>query len=188
MSIQKDVQNRYHSHYFCNVHARIHTYFNIMVRTNLFYSYSQFEILMLIFIINIIRVEVVVDFDSTYNTNHKISMKRIRTLMVFSSLTKNVHFISKNAISYLFLKNVSPSKKVICFILNNLHFPMVEGIAFYNLHKSRVLIIPCQHSRFMQGIKCNALHHWKVQIIQNKTYHHFRGRNIFKKQTQNCIF
>ena len=56
--------------------------------------------------------------------------------MVFSFLPKNVHFNSKNTISCLFLKNVSPSKRVICFILNNLHFPMVEGIAF-----SRVLII-----------------------------------------------
>ena len=52
-------------------------------------------------------------------------------LMVFSFLSKNVHFISKNAILCLFLKNVSPSKRVICFILNNLHFPMVAGIAFY---------------------------------------------------------
>ena len=42
----------------------------------------------------------------------------------------------------LFLKNVSPSKRVICFILNNLNFPMVEGIAFYALYKLRVLIIP----------------------------------------------
>ena len=42
-------------------------------------------------------------------------------VMVFSFLPKNVHFITKNAISCLFLKNVSPSKKgVICFILNNL--------------------------------------------------------------------
>ena len=45
--------------------------------------------------------------------------------MVFSFLPKNVHFISKNVISCLFLENVSPSKRVICFILNNLHFPMV---------------------------------------------------------------
>ena len=29
-------------------------------------------------------------------------------------------------------------------ILNNLHFPMVEGIAFYALYKSTVLIIPCK--------------------------------------------
>ena len=32
----------------------------------------------------------------------------------------------------------------------------------------------------MQGIQCNALHHFKVQIISKKTYH---PRNIFKKQT-----
>ena len=65
--------------------------------------------------------------------------------MVFFFLPKNVHFISKNAISYLFLINVSPFKRVVCFTLNNLHFPMVEGIAFY---KSRVLIIPCKADGF----------------------------------------
>ena len=69
-------------------------------------------------------------------------------LMVFSFLPKNVHFISKNLILCLFLKNVSPSKRVVFFILNNLHFPMVEGIAFYALHKSRVLIIPCKADGF----------------------------------------
>ena len=31
----------------------------------------------------------------------------------------------------LFLKNVSPSKRVVCFILNNLHIPMVEYIHTY---------------------------------------------------------
>ena len=68
--------------------------------------------------------------------------------MVFSLLPKNVHFISKNAISCLFLKNVSPSKRVLCFILNNLHFPMVEGIAFYALYKSKVLVISCKADGF----------------------------------------
>ena len=68
--------------------------------------------------------------------------------MVFSFLPKNVHFISKNAIPCLFLKTVSPSKRVICFIPNNLHFSMVEGIAFYALHKSKVLIIPCKADDF----------------------------------------
>ena len=70
------------------------------------------------------------------------------TLMVFSFLPKYVHFISKNAISCLFLKNVSSSKRMICFILNNLHFPMVKGIAFYALYKSRMLIIPCKADGF----------------------------------------
>ena len=64
--------------------------------------------------------------------------------MVFSFLPKNMHLISKNAYSCLFLKNVSPFERVICFILNNLHFPMVEGIAFNALYKSRVQIIPCK--------------------------------------------
>ena len=77
-------------------------------------------------------------------------MIAILTFMAFSFLPKNVHFISKNAVLCLFLKNVMPSKRVICFILNNLHFPMVEGIAFYALHKSRVLIIPCvEHMTFV---------------------------------------
>ena len=74
-------------------------------------------------------------------------------LMVFSFLPNNVHFVLKNAISCLFLKNVSPPKRVICFILNNLHFPMVEGIAFYALHKSRVLIIPCKADGFCLFIR-----------------------------------
>ena len=74
---------------------------------------------------------------------------KIIKIMVFSFLPKNVHFFSKNAISCLFLKNVSPSKSVVCFILNNLHFPMVEGIAFYALYKSRVLIIPCKEMTFV---------------------------------------
>ena len=73
--------------------------------------------------------------------------------MVSSFLPKNVHFISKNAISCSVLKNVSPSKRVICFILNNLHFPMVEGIAFYALNKSRVLIILCKADDFCLFIK-----------------------------------
>ena len=54
----------------------------------------------------------------------------------------------KTAISCLFLKNVSPSKRVVYFIPNNLHFPMVEGIAFFALHKSKVLIIPCKADDF----------------------------------------
>ena len=58
----------------------------------------------------------------------------------------NIFFL--HSISCLFLKNVSPSKRVICFILNNLHFPIVEGIAFYALHKSRVLIIACEADGF----------------------------------------
>ena len=37
----------------------------------------------------------------------------------------------KNTILCLFLKNVSPSKRVVCFILNNFHIPMVGGIACY---------------------------------------------------------
>ena len=57
-------------------------------------------------------------------------------------------YLKKNAIMCLFFKNVSPSKGVVCFILNNLNFPMVEGIAFYALHKSRVLIIPCKADGF----------------------------------------
>ena len=54
----------------------------------------------------------------------------------------------KNSISCLFLKNVSPSKRVVCFILTHSHLPMVKGIAFYALNKSRVLIISCKADDF----------------------------------------
>ena len=47
----------------------------------------------------------------------------------------------KTVILCLFLKNVSPFKRMVCFILNNLNFPVVVGIAFYILYKSRVLMI-----------------------------------------------
>ena len=60
---------------------------------------------------------------------------------VFFSNKKKCTLFKKNAILCLFLKNVSPSKRVVCFILNNLHFPIVESIAFYALYKLRVLII-----------------------------------------------
>ena len=72
-----------------------------------------------------------------------------RRVMVFSFLPKKMcTLFQKNTILCLFLKNVSPSKRVICFILNNLPFPMVEGIAFYALYKSRVLVIPCKADDF----------------------------------------
>ena len=74
--------------------------------------------------------------------------RHLLRVMVFYILPKNVHFISKNVILCLFLKNVSPSKRVVCFILNNFHFPMVEGIAFYALDKSRVVIISCKADNF----------------------------------------
>ena len=78
----------------------------------------------------------------------KIFMAVLFTLMCFLFYQKSMHFVSKNPISCLFLKNVSSSKRVVCFILNNLHFPMVEGIAFYALYKSRVLIISCKAEDF----------------------------------------
>ena len=80
------------------------------------------------------------------NLQFKVNFERqiFWETLVFSFLPKNVNFILKNPTICLFLKNVSPSKRAICFILNNLHIPMVEGIAFYALYKSRVLIIPCK--------------------------------------------
>ena len=65
-------------------------------------------------------------------------------LIPFFFSTKKSVFYLKNTILCLFLKNVSPSKKVICFILNYSQVSMVEGIAFYALYKSRVLIISCK--------------------------------------------
>ena len=63
---------------------------------------------------------------------------------VFFSPKKYALYLKKNAILCLFVKNVSPSKRLVCFILNNLHFQMMEGIAFYALYKTRVMIIPCE--------------------------------------------
>ena len=70
--------------------------------------------------------------------------------MVFPFLPKKMCTLlkNKNAILCLFLKIVSPSKRVICFILNNMHFPMVKAIVFYALYKSKVLIIPCKADDF----------------------------------------
>ena len=91
------------------------------------------------------------EVDSERQIFEKLFVAILFTLMVFSFLPKKCAFYFKKCALYfkkcnscLFLKNVSPSKRVICFILNNLHFPMVEGIAFYALYKSRRLIIPCK--------------------------------------------
>ena len=46
-------------------------------------------------------------------------------------------YLKKNAILSLFLKNVSPSKRVVCF-LNNSHLSMVEGIAFYAIKVNEI--------------------------------------------------
>ena len=78
----------------------------------------------------------------------KIMKKNLPLLMVFSFRPKNVHFIKKNAVLCLFLKNVAPSKRVVGFILNNSHMLMVESIAFYAPYKSRVLIILCKADDF----------------------------------------
>ena len=72
----------------------------------------------------------------------------IKTNGVFFSTKKMCTFLKKNPILCLFLKNVSHSKRVVCFILNNFCLPMVEGIAFYALYKLRVLIIPCKADDF----------------------------------------
>ena len=66
----------------------------------------------------------------------------------FFSTRKCALCLQKTAILCLLLKNASPSKKVVCCILNNLHFPMAEGITFYALYKPRVLIIPCKADDF----------------------------------------
>ena len=73
---------------------------------------------------------------------------------------------------FCFLKMFRPSQRVLCFILNNLHFPMVEGIAFYALYKLRVLIIPwnCYQMKF----KKVALYLLTYLIGHNKPINGFR--------------
>ena len=76
---------------------------------------------------------------------NKFSFLRVclcQSVMVFSFLPKNVHFVKKKKFFLcLFLKNVSPFRRVLCFILNNPHLSLVEGIKFYALNKSRELPI-----------------------------------------------
>ena len=67
--------------------------------------------------------------------------------MVFSFLPKKMCTLFKK-MQFRVPKNVSPSKWVVCFILNILHLPMEDGIAFYALYKSRVLVIPCKADDF----------------------------------------
>ena len=67
--------------------------------------------------------------------NHNFVCCLVLNIMAFS------FYLKKNAILCFFLKNVSPSKRVLCFILNNSHMPMVEGVAFCAPYKSRILII-----------------------------------------------
>ena len=64
-----------------------------------------------------------------------LKLKLLTNNGVFFSTKKCALYFKKNAILCLFFKNVSPS---ICFLLNNLHFPMVDGIVFYASYKSRV--------------------------------------------------
>ena len=70
------------------------------------------------------------------------------TYGVFFFYQKMCTLFQKVKFCVCFLKMFRPLKGVICFILNNLYFRMVEGIAFYALHKSRVLIIPCKADGF----------------------------------------
>ena len=50
----------------------------------------------------------------------------------------------------LFCRVTLRSERMLCFVLNNLHFSMVEGIAFY---KSRVLIMPFEADDFCLFIR-----------------------------------
>ena len=47
--------------------------------------------------------------------------------ILFSTKKYAFYLKKKNLILCVFLKNISPSKKVVCFILNNFHFLMLEG-------------------------------------------------------------
>ena len=85
--------------------------------------------------------------------------------MVFSFLPKNCAFYlqkKKNAILCLFLKNISPSKRVVFSIPNN--SPMVEGIAFYALYKSRVLKLSCKADDFCLKFKKKKVAWYRIQI------------------------
>ena len=75
--------------------------------------------------------------------------------MISGKNSDGVFFFTKKCPLYFKkCKNVPPSKRMVYFILNNLHFLMVEGIAFYAPYKSRVLIIPCK-ARFKSQVGHN---------------------------------
>ena len=76
-------------------------------------------------------------FFHTINRVFLVHYKIMFCLWCFLFYQRMCTLFKKNAISCLFLKNVSPSKRVICSILNNLQFPMVEGIAFYAQYINR---------------------------------------------------
>ena len=77
-----------------------------------------------------------------------MALPSVQTYGVFFSTKIYAFYLKKNAILCLFLKNVSPSKTVVCFILNNSHLPMVQGIAFCALYDSWLLIISCTADDF----------------------------------------
>ena len=62
-------------------------------------------------------------------------------------------YLKKNAIFCLFLKNDSPSKGVLGFILHNTYLSMMEGFSFYALYKSRMLLILCNADDFCSFLK-----------------------------------
>ena len=93
-----------------------------------FFSFSQFDSMTPIQLLK------------TYENNVYIGVS-------FSTKTCTFYF-KKMQFFVCFLKMFRPLKRVVCFILNNLHFPMAEGIAFYALYKSRVLIIHCKADDF----------------------------------------
>ena len=100
---------------------------------------------------------------------------------VFFSTKKMCTLLKKNAFLCLFLKNVSPCKRVVCFILNNLHFPMVKDIAFYALYKSRVLLIPCKADGFCLFIVLpdENLKKSRLVLLSNLEFNFFIVRNLW---------
>ena len=69
-------------------------------------------------------------------------------LWCFLFYQKMCTLFQKIQLRVCFLKMFRPLRGWYEFILNNLHLPMQEGIPFYALYKSRVLIIPCKADGF----------------------------------------
>ena len=72
----------------------------------------------------------------------RIIHQNLQSYGVFFPTIKYAFYLKKNLILCLF------TKRMVCFILNNSHLPRVEGIAYYVLYKSRVLI-PCKADDFI---------------------------------------
>ena len=72
-------------------------------------------------------------YDSLQSNTRGLALQVEKDLWCFLFYQRMCTLFHKMQYRVCFLKMFSTLKGLICSILNNLHFPMVEGIAFYAL-------------------------------------------------------